>query len=148
MKGLSREINNHLFTYTALDVCFQIALRNEFYPRGRLPSKEGGYMVGVDLFRLDGRKLRSFSVFCFFIHLGLCGVFVAERRLCLTAASGGHSLATGRGRLTTVTSVAEHRLQGTCAQQLRFPGSRAQAQELRQTALVAPRHLGCSQTTE
>ena len=53
-------------------------------------------MVGVDLFRLDGRKLRSFSVFCFFIHLGLCGVFVAERRLCLTAASGGHSLAAVR----------------------------------------------------
>ena len=111
MKGLSREINNHLFTYTALDVCFQIALRNKFYPCGRLPSKEGGYVVRVDLFRLDRRKLRSFSVFCFFIHLGLCGVFVAEHRLCLTAASGGHSLAAVRALLTAVASlVAEHRL--------------------------------------
>ena len=100
MKGLSREINNHLFTYTALDVCFQIALRNKFYPCGRLPSKEGGYVVRVDLFRLDRRKLRSFSVFYLFIHFGLCWVFVAEHSLCLTVASGGYSPGALRGLLT------------------------------------------------
>ena len=85
MKGLSREINNYIFMYIALDVYFQIALRNKFYPCGCLPSKEGGYMVGVDLFRLDRRKLRSFSVF---IYFELCWVLVAEHRLCLTAARG------------------------------------------------------------
>ena len=66
------------------------------------------------------------------------------------------------GLLTVVASlVAEHRLQahrlqqlwlagfsscGTRAQQLQPAGSRAQAQQLRRMGLVAPQHVGSSQT--
>ena len=58
--------------------------------------------------------------------------------------------------LIALTScVAEHRLQGTgfssCslqAQQLWLLGSRAQAQQLWHTGLVAPRHVGSSQTRD
>ena len=49
--------------------------------------------------------------------------------------------------LTAVASlVAEHGLQARGLQQLWHTGSRAQARQLRCTGLVAPRHVGSSQT--
>ena len=52
-----------------------------------------------------------------------------------------------RGLLTVVASlVAEHGLQAHRLQQLWFTDSRAQAQQLWRIGLVAPRHVGSSQT--
>ena len=52
-----------------------------------------------------------------------------------------------RGLLTAVASlVADHRLQAHRPQQLWLAGSRAQAQQLWHTDLVAPRHVGSSRT--
>ena len=51
------------------------------------------------------------------------------------------------GLLTAVASlVAEHGLQACGLQQLWLAGSRAQAQQLWYTGLVAPRHVGSSRT--
>ena len=48
------------------------------------------------------------------------------------------------GLLIVVASLVEHRLWGTCAQELWLSGCRAQAQYLRCTGLVALQHVGSS----
>jgi len=54
-----------------------------------------------------------------------------------------------RGLLTTVTFlVAEHRLQAAGAQQLWFPGSRAQAAWLPRVSVVAVWHVGSARTRD
>ena len=57
----------------------------------------------------------------------------------------GFSLVSVHRLLIAVASlIAEYRLQGTWAQYLRLPGSRAQAQSLWHMGLLAPRHVGSS----
>ena len=86
-------------------------------------------------------------IFCCAGSLLLCRLFTNKWGLFFVVV---HRL------LIALTSfVAEHRLQGTgfssCnlqAQQLQLPGSSAQAQQLWHTGLVAPRHVGSSQTRD
>ena len=62
------------------------------------------------------------------------------------AASRGYSLAVVRGPLIVMASLVEHRLQRTGGlQELQFPASKAQAQWLWCTGLVALWHVGSSQ---
>ena len=89
-----------------------------------------------------------------FIYFWLCWVLVAAHGLFLVAASGGYSslqcvgfssqglllLQSTGSRLTSFSTC------GTRAQQLRMAGSRVQAQQLWGTGLVAPQHVGSSQT--
>ena len=72
----------------------------------------------------------------------------------LVAVSGGHSVVAVCGLLTEVAPLIAVRGLGavgfsgcgTRAQWLQLPDSRAQAQELQHTSLVAPWHVGSSQT--
>ena len=92
--------------------------------------------------------------FIYFIYFWLLWVFIAVHRLSLVVVSGGYSSLRCRGfslrwllllwsmgsRSTGFSSC------GTQAQQLWFAGSRVQAQQLLCMGLVAPRHVGSSQT--
>ena len=92
-----------------------------------------------------------------FIYFWLCWVFVATRGLSLVAASGDYSSlqcacfslrwllllwSTGSRRAAGFSSC------GTQAQQLWLAGCRMQSQQLWHTGLVAPRHVGSSQTRD
>ena len=89
-----------------------------------------------------------------FVYFWLCWVFVAGRGLSVVAASGGYSSLWCAGfslRWLLLLRSTGPRLPGfsSCsarAQQLWLLGSRAQAQQLWCTGLVAPRHVGPSQT--
>ena len=93
---------------------------------------------------------------CFFIYLyfWLCWVFIAACGLSLVAASRGYSSLQCAGFslqwLLLLWSTGSRRTGfsscGTRAQQLWLMGSRAQAQKLWRTGLVAPWHVGSSQT--
>ena len=77
-----------------------------------------------------------------FLAALLCVGFLQLRRAGLLFVAVG-------GLLTAVVSlVAEHRLQARGLQQLWHMSSRAQAQQLWHTGLVAPRHVGSSQTRD
>ena len=88
------------------------------------------------------------------IYFWLCQVFVAARRLSLVAARGGYSLLRCAGFslwwLLLLQSMdcrhAGFSSHGMQAQQLWLMGSRAQAQQLQHTGLVAPQHVGSSRT--
>ena len=87
-----------------------------------------------------------------FIYFWLRCVFVAVCRLSLVAASGGYSLLRCAGfslwwllLLWSTLQVHGFSSCGMWAQQLWLAGSRAQAQQLWHTGLVAPRHVGSSQ---
>ena len=88
----------------------------------------------------------------FFIYFWLCWVFVAA--WLFSACREWGLLSCSVQVLVAVASiVAEHRLQGfsRCSmwpQQLWFPGSRAQAQQLWHMDLVAPWHVGSYQTRD
>ena len=92
--------------------------------------------------------------FILFIYFWLHWVFVAARGLSLVAASGGYSSlqCTGfslRWLLLLWSTGSRHTgfsSCGTWAQQLWLAGSRVQAQQLWHTGLVAPQHVGSSQT--
>ena len=65
----------------------------------------------------------------------------------LVVESGGFSLVVVCELLIVVASlIVEHGPYGMWAQQSWFPGSRAQAQWLWHTGLVAPQHVGSSLT--
>ena len=91
-----------------------------------------------------------------FIYFWLHWVFVAVRGLSLVAASGGYSslrcadfsLQWLLSLWSTGSRCAGFSSCGTRAQQLWLTGSRAQAQQLWHTSLVAPRHVGSSQTRD
>ena len=100
-------------------------------------------------FYQKNRQYRSFFFFYKFIlfiyYFCLRWVFVAARWLSLVAASRGYSFVAVRGLLIAVASlVAEHGLQVHGLQQLWHAASRAQAQQMWHTGLVAPRHVGSS----
>ena len=87
-------------------------------------------------------------IYLFFTVLGLhccTGSYPA-------AASGGSSLAAGHGLLPAVRSgllLLQSTGSRACRlQQLRLPGSRAQAQQLSHAGLVAPWHMGSSQSRD
>ena len=99
--------------------------------------------------------LRVISGICLFflfkfIYFWLCWVLVAVRGLSLVAASGGYSSLryacfSLRWLLLLWSTGSRHTGFHSCstwAQQLWLAGSRAQAQELWRTGLVAPRHVG------
>ena len=89
----------------------------------------------------------KFIYFYLFIYFWLHWVFVAARGLSLVAVSGGLLFILVRRLLTAVASlVAEHGLQACGLQQLWLIGSRAQAQQLWCTGLVAPWHVESSWT--
>ena len=89
-----------------------------------------------------------------FIYFWLCWVSIAARGLSLVAASGGHSSLQCVGFslrwLLLLWSMGSRRVGlsscGLWAQQPWLTGSRAQAQQLWPTALVALRCVGSSQT--
>ena len=95
-----------------------------------------------------------FNLFILFIQFWLCWVFVAGCGLSLVAASGGYSPLQCTGfslRWLLLLQSTGSRCVGfsscdTWAQQLWHVGSRAQAQQLWRTGLVAPRHVGSSQS--
>ena len=88
------------------------------------------------------------------IYFWLCCVFIAIHELSLVAASRGYSLLRCAGFslwwLLLLRSTGSRHVGfsscGTWARQLWLTGSRAQAQQLWSTGLVAPRHVGSSQT--
>ena len=84
-----------------------------------------------------------------FIYFRLRWVFVAVCRLSLVVASGGYSSLLCAGFslwwLLLLQSTGFSSC-GTWAQQLWLAGSRAQAQQLWHTGLVAPWHVGSSRT--
>ena len=87
------------------------------------------------------------NLFILFIYFWLHWVFVAVRWLSLVAASGGYSLL----RCTSFSLRWLLLLRSTGSRVLRLQhlwltGSRAQAQQLWPTGLVAPRHVGSSGT--
>ena len=79
------------------------------------------------------------------IYFWLCWVFAAVRAVLqfrpvgLLSGCGVHGLL-----LAAASLVVEHGPQVCGLQQLRLPGSRAQAKQLQYTSLVAPRHVGSS----
>ena len=77
---------------------------------------------------------KIYSFIYLFIHLWLCWVFVSVRGLSLVAASGGHSSSRCAG-----LSLQRPLL-------LRSTGSRRAGSVVVATGLVAPRHVGSSQT--
>ena len=85
------------------------------------------------------------NVYLFLVVLGLhCSI-----GLSLVAVSGDDSLAVVRGLLTAAASlVAKQWLQGTGLQQSQHVDSRAQAQQMWCTGLVALQHVGSSQTRD
>ena len=102
-----------------------------------------------------GFKNKFIYLFIFlFIYLQLCQIFVAVRGLSLVAVSGGYSLLRCAGFSLScfllLQSVGSRHAGfsscGTWARQLWLAGSRAQAQQLWHTGLVAPWHVGSSRT--
>ena len=95
-----------------------------------------------------------FLKFYLFIYFWLHWVFVATCRLSLVVASGNYSSLWCAGfslRWLLLLRCTGSRHVGfsscsTRAQQLWLTGSRAQAQQSQCTSLVAPRHVGSSQT--
>ena len=101
-----------------------------------------------------------FSLFIFlidlylFIYFCLCWVFVAAHGFSLLVASGGYSSLRCAGFslqwLLLLRSTGSKHVGfsscGTWAQQMWLAGSRVQAQQLWRTGLVAPWHVGSSQT--
>ena len=91
--------------------------------------------------------------FSLIFFLKLINLFLAELGLCYcmrafsSCGKRGLLFVVVRGLLIAVASlIAEHRLQVHRLQQLWLVGSRAQAQYLWCMSLVAPRHVGSSQT--
>ena len=101
-------------------------------------------------------QLHFFFFFRFlnFIYFWLRWVFIAARGLSLVAASGGCSSLwfagfSSRWLLLLQSTGSRHTGFSSCgsqAQWLWLAGSRAQAQQSWRTGLVAPRHVGSSQT--
>ena len=99
-------------------------------------------------------KLFLINLFYLFIYFWLYWVFVAGRGLSLVVVSGGYSSLWCTGFslwwLLLLRSTGSRRAGfsscGSRAQQLWLAGSRAQAQQLWCTGLVAPRHVGSSRT--
>ena len=95
-----------------------------------------------------------FNKFIYLFYFWLHQVFVAAHGLSLVAASRGLSSLWCAGSSlkwllllrSTGSRCAGFSSCGTWAQQLWLTGSRAQAQQLQRTGLVAPRHVGSSQT--
>ena len=98
--------------------------------------------------------LSSSSFFKTFIYFWLHWVFIAACGLSLVVASRGYSSLQCTGFslqwLLLLRSMGSRRAGfsscGTRAQQLWLMGSRAQAQQLWHTGLVAPQHVGSSRT--
>ena len=96
-----------------------------------------------------------FNLFILFSYFWLRWVFVAVRGLSLVATSRGYSLLRCMGfslwwfllLRSTGSRCTGFSTCGTPAQQLWLVGSRAQAQQLWRTHLVAPQHVGSSRTT-
>ena len=88
--------------------------------------------------------------FIFKIYLFIFGCLGSSllHGLSLVAVSGGYSLLWCAGVSLWWPLVAEHRLQARSLQQLWLAGSRAQAQQLWRTGLVALRHVRSSQTRD
>ena len=101
------------------------------------------------------RRLSFFKkIYLFIVYFWLRWVFVAARGLSLVAASRGYSswwcVGFSLRWLLLLWSTGSRRTGfsscGTRAQQLWLMGSRAQAQQLWHTGLVAPQHVGSSRT--
>ena len=99
---------------------------------------------------------KSFFLIHLFIYFWLCWDFVAACGLSLVATSGGYSswqcVGFSLKWLLLLWSTGSRHVGfsscGTWAQQLWLVGSRAQAQQLWRTGLVAPRHVGSSGTRD
>ena len=97
--------------------------------------------------------LPFFKIYLSYLFIFGCVGSSLLHGLSLVATSGGYSLLRCAGFSLRWLLVAEHRLWcagfsscGTQAQQLWLADSRAQAQQLQRTGLVAPRHVGSSRT--
>ena len=100
-------------------------------------------------------SLTFFNKFIYsFIQFWLCWVFIAAPRLSLVVVSGGYSSLQRKGFslwwLLLLQSMGSRHVGfsscGMQAQQLQLTGSRAQAQQLWHTGLVALWHVGSSRT--
>ena len=106
----------------------------------------------IQIFSILKRSKTFF--FLIYFYCWSCWVFVAARGLSLVAASRGCSSLQCAGfslpwlllLQSTGSRHAGFSSCGTWAQQLLLAGSRAQAQQLWRTGLVAPRHVGSSLT--
>ena len=83
-----------------------------------------------------------FLIFKKFIYFWLCWVFVAVRGLSLVVASGGYSLSRYAGFSLWWLLL----LQSTGSRRTGFSSCGTRAQQLWLAGLVAPRHVGSSQT--
>ena len=108
------------------------------------------YLFKSDLLRnnLHVVKLTFFkkNFIYLFIYLAVLGFCCCVRAFSSCSERGLLFVAVRRLRTAVASLVAGHWLQAHGFQQLRFAGSRAQAQQLWCTDLVAPRHVGSSRT--
>ena len=123
--------------------CFIFLVNSEAAVKRKYRNTQGLHLILYFLFfnkDLSNMQQLSVFVFCFFkfiylfIYFWLCWVFVSVRGLSPVAASGGHSSSRCAG-------LSPSRLSCCGAQ-----APDAQAQQLWLTGLVAPRHVGSSQT--
>ena len=132
----------------------------EFEPCVPFPDYQSSFFLPKIIIILIFMFIIPYAFFFFFnkylfIYFWLPWVFVAAHGLSLAAASGGYSSLWRTGfplwwlllLWSTGSRHAGFSSCGTRAQQLWLAGSRAQAQQLRRTGLVAPRRVGSSWTT-
>ena len=103
---------------------------------------------GVEGFWTRGRENQSFPFTVYLIKFWMHWVFIAAWAF-LQLSRVGATLQLVHKLLPAVASLsAKHELQGTWAQELQLPDSRAQTQQLWHRGLVALKHVGSSQTRD
>ena len=90
----------------------------------------------------------SFFKISFYLFLAALGLRCCAQAFASCSKQGLLFVAVCRLLIAVASLVVEHGLQGVRAQQLWLAGSRAQAQQLQLTGLVAPRHVESSQTRD
>ena len=116
------------------------------------PALAGGFLTTAPPWKPP--TVLFYFIFNFIYYFQLCWVFVAVRGFLLVAVSGGcsslqcvcFSLRCLLLLQSTGSRWAGFSSFGMWTQQLRLAASRAQAQQLWRTGLVAPQHVGSSWT--
>ena len=119
---------------------FPLLDSQHFYSLGNLPRL--GHQFCFIYSRLSDKNNLQVTFFLnnFLIYFWPCWVFIAPPAFLQLWWTGSTLVAVHRLLKAVASFVAEPGLQGACTQQLQFLGSRAQAQQLWCTRLVALYH--------
>ena len=128
-----------MLLFSVCNKCLKTWIRNQNYFCTEVFDMLLYKCVAVALFYSRGEICSSYIFFFLnfgflFVYLWLCWAFVSVRGLSLVAASGGHSSSRCAG-LSLLRPLL-----------LRSTGSRRAGSVIVLTGLVAPRHVGSSQT--